>query len=401
MPAPLWRSGSTLAAGALGIGVLAGMVGAVAAASQSGSPVRIGGVERGDVSIAVFAALIAAAFLLYVCALLLLRSGSPLLGPVLILALAIQLTPLAGPLLISRDVYSYWAYGRIAAIHEQNPYLAVPGRFPSDPATHAAAWRRQTSVYGPTFAVVSAAVADAAGASSEIAAFSFRAIAACAGFAATLLAAIVARRKAYAAAFVGWNPVIALSFAGGGHNDAWMVALVLGALALVARKRDVGGGMLWVLAVAVKAAALPILLPELLRSRRGLKVGAVSTALVIAAVSTTAFGTAWLTSLWQLPMREARAGLPARLEQLGAGEAFAHTITYLALAAGGVWIARRALRGQPTLALGASLLVATSAWVMPWYSTWPIALAAVEEDAFAQAVALGLALYLLPDRVPV
>jgi hypothetical protein len=390
-----------LAVGALGIAVLATLAGAVAAASQRGSPIRIGGVEHGDSSAVVFLALVATAFLFYVCALLLWRSGSPPLGAVLLLALAIQLTPLAGPLLISRDVYSYWAYGRIAAVHAQNPYRAVPARFPEDPATHAAAWRRQTSVYGPTFALVSAAVAHAAGASAKIAALSFRVIATCAGLAATLLAAIVARRKAYAAAFLGWNPVVALSFAGGGHNDAWMVALLLGALALVARKRDVGGGTLWVLAAAVKVAALPILLPELLRSRRGLRIGAVSTALVVGAVSTAAFGTAWLTSVWQLPMREARAGLPARLEQLGAGEAVAHTMTYVALAAGAVWIARRAFRARPTLALGASLLVVTSAWVMPWYSTWPIALAAVEEDAFAQVVALGLALYLLPDRVPV
>jgi hypothetical protein len=47
------------------------------------------------------------------------------------------------------------------------------------------------------------------------------------------------------------------------------------------------------------------------------------------------------------------------------------------------------------------LLVVTSTWVLPWYSTWPIALAAVEEDMFTQAVALALALYFLPDRVPI
>jgi hypothetical protein len=394
-------SRATVAVGALGIGVLAAVAGAVATASQSGSPVRIGGVERGDSWAVVFLALVAAGFLLYLCALLRLRSRRPSLALVVALAAAIQLTPLAGPLLISRDVYSYWAYGRIVAIHDQNPYRSVPARFPHDPATRAASWRHQTSVYGPTFAFASAVVADAAGRSAKVSALVFRAIAACAGLAATLLAAIVARRRAYAAAFLGWNPVVALSFAGGGHNDAWMVVLLLAALALIAQKRDVAGGMLWVLAAAVKAPALPLLLPQLVRSRRGLGLGAASAAVVTVALSTAAFGTAWLTTVWQLQVREAQAGLPARLEQLGVGEAVAHTLPFVVFVTGGMWIARRALRGQPTLALGAALLLMTSAWVLPWYSTWPIALAAVEEDALAQTVALGLALYFLPDRIPI
>jgi hypothetical protein len=37
---------------------------------------------------------------------------------------------------------------------------------------------------------------------------------------------------------------------------------------------------------------------------------------------------------------------------------------------------------------------------LPWYATWPVALAAVEEDGPAQAAALGLTAYLLPSRVP-
>jgi hypothetical protein len=386
---------------ALGIGVLAAVSGAVVAASQHGSPIHVGGVERGDLSAAAFLVLIATAFLLYVCALLELRSRGFSAATVVALAAAIQLTPLAGPLLVSRDVYSYWAYGRIEAIHAQNPYVSVPARFRDDPATKASAWRRQTSVYGPAFTVASSGVAHVTGRSAELSALFFRAIAACAALAATVFAAILARRKAYAAAFFGWNPLVALSFAGGGHNDAWMIMLLLAALALVARKRDVGGGTLWVLAAAVKAPALPILLPTLLRSRRRVWIGAAAAALVTVTLSTAAFGAAWLTSVWQLHVREAHAGLPARLEQVGVGEVTAHTLAYVVLVLGAAWIARRALRKQPTAALGASLLVVTSTWVLPWYSTWPLALAAVEEDVFTQAVALALALYFLPDRVPI
>jgi hypothetical protein len=41
-----------------------------------------------------------------------------------------------------------------------------------------------------------------------------------------------------------------------------------------------------------------------------------------------------------------------------------------------------------------------NAWLLPWYATWPIALAAVEEDAAAQILAVAGAAYLLPARVP-
>jgi hypothetical protein len=39
---------------------------------------------------------------------------------------AIQLIPLAGPLLLSRDVYAYWTYGRLITDHDANPYAVPP-----------------------------------------------------------------------------------------------------------------------------------------------------------------------------------------------------------------------------------------------------------------------------------
>jgi hypothetical protein len=385
---------------ALGVGALAAVAGAVAAASQRGSPVRAGGAERTDTWGVVFLVLIVVAFVLYAAALVTLRSRTGPLVFVAAVAMAIQLVPLGGPLLLSRDVYSYWAYGRIVAIHDGNPFRSAPVRFPDDPATRVARWRRETSVYGPAFTFASGAIADAARRSAELAALLFRVVAALAGVATTLLAIVIARRKAFAAAFVGWNPLVALSFAGGGHNDAWMLALLLAALALVARRRDVEGGVLWILAAAIKAPALLLLSLELLRSRRGLWIGAALAVVVTGVISTLAFGAAWLSSTWQLAGRDAHVSLPSRLQQLGMPGGLAHALAYAALGAGALYLTRCALRGRPRLALGAALFVVTSPWVLPWYSTWPVALAAVEDDALAQVVALGLALYLLPDRVP-
>ena len=108
---------------------------AIAAASLPGSPVRVGEVERGDGTSIVFVAALAAAFVLYAAGLLLLRRHSNRLFAVCAIAAAIQLIPLAGPLLLSHDVYSYWAYARIAAQHHEDPYTVPPASFPADPAT--------------------------------------------------------------------------------------------------------------------------------------------------------------------------------------------------------------------------------------------------------------------------
>ena len=70
-----------------------------------------------------------------------------------------------------------------------------------------------------------------------------------------------------------------------------------------------------------------------------------------------------------------------------------------------VYLPKRALllhqarQGRPRLALGACLLVLTTPWLLPWYASWPVALAAVEEDGAAQVLALAVAAYLLTARV--
>ena len=73
-------------------------------------------------------------FVTYVLGLAALRRRAVALTAVIGVAVAIQLAPLATPLLISRDTYLYWAYGREAVIHHANPYDVFPDRFASDPA---------------------------------------------------------------------------------------------------------------------------------------------------------------------------------------------------------------------------------------------------------------------------
>jgi len=387
---------------ALGIATGAALTAAIVAASRRGSPVPAGGLELGDTASIVFIVALAVAFAVYATALLMLRRGGGRIAVVCAIAATIQLIPLAGPLLLSHDVYSYWAYGRIASRHDSDPYRVPPARFPSDPATRAVApgWRGKTSVYGPAFTALSIGVDRVAGGSAEAVALVFRALAAAAALAATVLAAYIARRKAFAAAFVGWNPLLAASSAGGGHNDALMLALILGALALALRRKDTTAGGLWILAAAVKAPALFLLPLQLVRSSRRFWAGCIFAGITVSIAATIAFGSSWLGALGRLTGNESRYAIPTRLEQLGIPEQVAHALAAAALAIGAIWLLRQARQGRTRLALGACLLLLTTPWLLPWYATWPVVLAAVEEDAVAQVLALVLAAYVLPDRVP-
>ena len=344
----------------------------------------------------------------YVAVLLLLRSGGPLV-PVLVLAIAFQLLPLLGPTLLSRDAYTYWAYGRVAAVHGANPYEDPPGRWPEDPATvrMGSSWREQPSLYGPAFTALSRVVAAGVGESDELAALSFRAIAALAIVAIVLLAAYLARNRAYAAAFVGLNPLVALHFAGGGHNDALMIAFVLGALALQRSGHVAWSGLAWSLGCFVKWVPLAFLGLVVLGGRVRRELHLVGwTAAWLAALSlaaTAAYGTAWLSAAQRLSEQARRTssiGLSGWLGDLG----LSHRPTVLVIGvltlAAAYWLGRQAWKGHVRLGLAGVLLAALQGWLNPWYALWGLALAAPEEDRTAQVLAVGLSAFLLADALP-
>ena len=87
----------------LGSGVLAALAAALVAASTHGSAIRAGAPELLDGPGVVFLVAAAVAFALYALALVSLRSSRGGLAAVAALAVAIQLAPLAGPLVLSRD----------------------------------------------------------------------------------------------------------------------------------------------------------------------------------------------------------------------------------------------------------------------------------------------------------
>jgi hypothetical protein len=355
-----------------------------------------------------FLVLAAAAYATYVAGLLVVRRGARL-ACVLTVAVAVQLVPLGAPLVLSTDAWTYWSYGWLGT-EDENPYRDPPSSRPDNPALPhmGAAWVDTTSVYGPVFTLASEPLAGIAGDDERVAAWTYKLLAALAMVAATILVTRLTVRPAVAAAFVGWNPLLALHAAGGGHNDAWMGVLLVAALVLGRHGRPVGAGAAWAASILVKWISLPLLALHALSPAtptRPRLAGAVLATLAVGAVAASVrYGSAWLEVVSPLSDNAARAtsfAIPSRLEQLGVPETVALALAGLTLVGAFVVLGRQARLGHPRLAAGACLLLLTTPYLAAWYLLWAVPLAAADEsDRTARLTALALGAYLLPQGVP-
>jgi len=325
------------------------------------------------------------------------------------IAVAIQLVPLGAPLLLSTDAWTYWDYGRIAVAHDANPYQHPPAAFPGDPAFPWVGrdWRDSTSVYGPAFTLASEPVARTAGSSPDAAAWLFKILAALAILGAVGLAARLSPRPELALAFGGWNPLLAVHLAGGGHNDAWLAVLVVGALAAGAAGRRQLAGVCWALAIFVKWVPLLFLPLRALEARsthrRVGHIGLAAGVVAIVALASWRYGFQWVdafSTLWGNANRETRFALPHRLEQLGVPETAAVGLFAVGFAVAYLWLAREALRGRAHLARAAVALLLATPYLAPWYLAWAVPLAAAEDDEWSAVATLALGAYLLRQTVP-
>ena len=383
-----------------------------AAAWPDTSPLspRLGGRLAGDPYwTRLFFFCLVGAFVCYLLGLALVSRRASHLGVVAGIAVAIQLAPLGAPLLLSSDAWTYWDYGRIEVAHAGNPYLNDPSDFTADPAYRyvGSGWRDTTSVYGPAFTVASEQIAGVAGASADIAAWTYKAIAAVAALAATGLAAILSTRKVFAIAFVGWNPLLAIHFAGGGHNDVWMAALVLAALSLSAAGWRRAAPVAWGLAVFVKWIPLLFLPLRLFEARatgrKGEYRGLTVALLAIVALASLRYGDKWLSAIGPLAHNASQGShfaLPHRLTSIGVSHALTVVLFATLFIVGYAVLAHQAARGRARLGLAAVLALCATPYLVAWYTVWAVPLAAAEDDRLAQAASLILCAYLLRQAVP-
>jgi hypothetical protein len=167
------------------------------------------------------------------------------LGAVLAAVAASLILATAAPLMLSRDVNAYAAYGRTHAVYGSNPYVEPPSAFPADPFTRAAPgpWVDTPSLYGPAFTLVSGGIARGLDGDPGATIAAFKVLAGAAVAVAVLLVTRAARRvqpgrEPLAAAALGLNPVIVVHTVGGGHNDGLIAALLAAALVAATARGD-------------------------------------------------------------------------------------------------------------------------------------------------------------------
>lgn len=321
-------------------------------------------------------------------------------GVAVLVGVTVQLIPLGAPLLLSTDAYSYWAYGRVAAVHDENPYRISPDRFPQDPGVErmGADWRDDVLIYGPVFAAVAEVGARVSGDSPTRAALFHRALAAAAMLLIVGLIARAAPQPVLGVVLVGWNPLLALHAAGGGHNDFPMMALAVLGYVLVLRGRHAIGGAAWALAIGIKWSA-GLLLPLFVLQRRlwrsgGFLAGLGSTLAVLALVATALYGVHWLGALQRLSAQGRRTdgslGPAAILTDAGVPHRAILAVLAAAFVLGYAYLALQAFRGQTRLARGGELVALTQGWLNPWYAILFLPFAGLERDRVAQVVAVLL-----------
>lgn len=331
---------------------------------------------------------------------------------------------LSWPVVFSSDVYAYAAYGDIAA-RGGDPY-AHPLGSASSAIASAAAWQwggtTPACVYGQAFVAVARATMLAFGGDGvAVALLAFR-VTACLAFLAAAAALYVAlpgtnqRRLAATAAFA-LNPV-ALWCVAEGHNDALMLALALGGVALARLGLPVGGGVAVAIAGLIKLPGIAVgacvaALAALCGGRRGRLAAGRMTIGALLVAPAAAVGLAGAV--------EAASGLRFHghylpqysVQALGAAVAAAVAPTAQAQAVGIagalvlcgaiVLAGVRAVRSRDIARLA---WLAIAAWLAipnpyPWYGLWvlPIGVAALDQPQFLALLAATISIVLryLPD----
>jgi hypothetical protein len=217
-------------------------------------------------------------------------------------------------------------------------------------------------------------------------------------------------------AFVALNPIYIIFALGGFHNDFFMLVPSTAAILLLlgrprddlsAPRRDIGAGAVLMLAVAIKFTAvllLPFLLVAVGPARRRLRIlaGALLGAIPLVALSVAVFGLSLpnlqdqstLLTDFSIPNVVGLAlgiggGTPLLLRIADVGVVLALVVL---LRRRGDWVARA---GWATLALIASL-----AWLMPWYLIWLAPLAALGASPALRRATLALTVFLVVTFIP-
>ena len=351
-----------------------------------------------------------------------------------------QITMIFVPGTMTTDIYNYAIYGEMPVLYGASPFVHTPHEFPQSPLYYLIPlyWHDAPSVYGPLWIDISTGVAalfQTLPLADEL--LAYRAVANVAHTANALLVWSIARRVApgretSAILAYAWNPLLLVEFCLNGHNDVLMLTFVLVGILLTVSGRPLAGAVGLGLSVATKYTSVliaPLLLvwsasrakdgesAEFHRDRHPvirasavldgrrllhlprLALRAAAIALVVALLylpwfqGAETFGPVlyWMTgprinNFWPDGLLTSVTTSLTNASGMSWNDVYDplfRAFKIVAKVALVVWIAGEALRlrsmgdvlaGSARVLLVFLLVVNT--WMMPWYYTWPLAVAA-------------------------
>ena len=343
----------------------------------------------------------------YLCALAALRTLSMRMIAGCIVAVHVIL--LLGPPFQLTDMGNYLGYARLGGLHGLNPYTHVIGQEMHDPIFHFATWLNLHSPYGELFTALSYPLAFL---SIPVAYWVVKVVAVALSLALIAIVCFCVRRLGrdprYAAVLIGLNPIYIIYAVGGFHNDFFMLVPAIGAVALLLARRDRTAGAVLMLAVGVKFTAvllLPFMLAAVWPVRR--RVGNVILGVVLAAIPLIAMSLALFG--FSLPNLSDQSTLltPFSFPNLfgyfigvGGGTTGVRRLANLVLVVTIVLLVRRRGNWIANAGWGTVALIASLAWVMPWYVIWVLPLAALGSSVRLRRAALALTVFLVLVFLP-
>ena len=327
---------------------------------------------------------------------------------IVVAVIALHAILLLAPPLQLTDVFNYLGYARLGGLHHFNPYTHVIASELHDPVYRFTTWHHLRSPYGQLFTAASYLLAFV---SLPVAYWLLKVV--------TVLLSLVflglvwrcaqqlGRDPRFVIVFVALNPIYLMYAIAGFHNDFLMLIPSTGAILLMLSGRDRWAGAALMVAITVKFTAvllLPFLLIAAPPARRRLRIlqGAAVAAVPLLALILALFGFS-LPNLSDQSTLLTNFSIPnvvGDLLGLGGGTPGMLRAANIAL---GLTVLYHVYRRREWLA-GAGwstfALIASLAWLVPWYVIWLLPLAALATNVRLRRAAIGMTIYLVLAFVP-
>jgi Glycosyltransferase family 87 len=321
---------------------------------------------------------------------------------------ALHVILLMSPPLQLTDTFNYLGYARLGGLHHLNPYNHVIAQEMHDPVYRFATWYHLRSPYGPLFTVASYPLALLP---LGVAYWVLKSVTVLFSLGLIALvwkcARLLGRDPRFAVLLVALNPVYLMYAIGGFHNDFFMLVPSTAAIALLLARRDRSAGAMLMLAVAVKFTAI-ILLPFLLFAARPnqrrvrILVGAALAAVPLAIGYFAFFGLtlpnlvdqSTLLTPWSAP------NIVGLVLGVGGGTPGVLRLANVALVVAVALLLRRRKDWLSGAGWSTVALVASLAWLVPWYVIWILPLAALGTSLRLRRAAVAMTVYLVFAFMP-